>query len=360
MPLLRNARDHDDGGMISHSPSAASPRSLARELSPGIALCLLAAGLSLGLAAALPGLPALLCAIALGMIAANLNALPDVGAPGIAFSARHLLRAGIVVLGLQLVLGDILALGAPLLGVVLAVVVGGIAGTLVLGRALGVPGHLSLLVACGFSICGAAAVAGAAGATDPDGEREQDTVTAIALVVVFGTAMIGLVPALSSVLGLEPETAGRWAGASVHEVAQVVAVGGIVGDGALTSAVVVKLARVLLLAPVIAALSLHRRRALRAADPDATPAKLPPVIPMFVLGFLAMVLVRSALPVPETVLAGAQLLQSLLLAAAMFGLGCGVRLRGLASVGARPFALATLSTLLVAGIAAGGIALATP
>ncbi|WP_271404361.1 YeiH family protein [Kocuria palustris] len=347
--------------MTPHQTTAAPASTGAvHSLAPGTLLCLAAAGLSLGLAALMPGLPALLCAIVLGMSAANLGLLPASAATGIAFSSHHLLRAGIVLLGLQLVLGDILALGAPLLGVVLAVVVGGIAGTLALGRALGVPGHLSLLVACGFSICGAAAVAGAAGATDPDGEREQDTVTAIALVVVFGTAMIGLVPALSSVLGLEPETAGQWAGASVHEVAQVVAVGGIVGGGALTSAVVVKLARVLLLAPVIAALSLHRRRALRAADPDATPAKLPPVIPMFVLGFLAMVLVRSALPVTETVLAGAQLLQSLLLAAAMFGLGCGVRLRALASVGARPFALATLSTLLVAGIAAAGIALATP
>lgn len=335
-----------------------APARLLRQLSPGVLLCLAAAGLSIGLAAVLPGLPALLCAIVLGMIGANLNVLPEASAVGVSFSARHLLRAGIVVLGLQLVLGDILALGAPLLGVVIAVVVGGIVGTLALGRALGVPGHLSLLVACGFSICGAAAVAGAAGATDPEGEREQDTVTAIALVVLFGTLMIGIVPMLSSALGLEPETAGQWAGASIHEIAQVVAVGGIIGGGALTSAVVVKLARVLLLAPVIAVLSLHRRRALKVATPEASPAKLPPVVPLFVVGFLAMVLVRSLLPVPEPMLAGAQLLQSLLLAAAMFALGCGVRFRELASVGARPFALAALSTLLVSGIAAIGLALA--
>ena len=345
--------------MTPHRTTAApaSPGAV-HALAPGILLCLAAAGLSLGLAALMPGLPALLCAIVLGMSAANLGLLPASAATGIAFSSHHLLRAGIVLLGLQLVLGDILALGAPLLVVVLAVVVGGIAGTLTLGRVLGVPGHLSLLVACGFSICGAAAVAGAAGATDPDGEREQDTVTAIALVVLFGTLMIGIVPVLSSALGLEPETTGQWAGASIHEIAQVVAVGGIVGGGALSAAVVVKLARVLLLAPVIAILGLQRRRALKAEDADVSPGALPPVVPLFVVGFLAMVLLRSLLSLPESVLAGAQLLQTLLLAAAMFGLGCGVRFRALAAVGVRPFALAALSTLLVAGIAAAGIALA--
>ena len=347
--------------MTPHRPTAASaPTGAVRVLAPGILLCLVAAGLSLGLAALAPGLPALLCAIVLGMAAANLGLLPSAGAAGIAFSSRHLLRAGIVMLGLQLVLGDILGLGAPLLGVVLAVVVLGIIGTLALGRLLGVPGHLSLLVACGFSICGAAAVAGAAGAADPDGKREQDTVTAIALVVLFGTLMIGIVPMLSAALGLDAGTTGQWAGASVHEIAQVVAVGGIVGGGALSAAVVVKLARVLLLAPVIAVLSLQRRRALAAQQPDASRAKLPPIVPLFVVGFLAMVLARSLLPIPEPALATAQLLQTLLLAAAMFGLGCGVRFRALAAVGGRPFALAALSTLLVAGIAAAGIALITP
>ena len=122
----------------------------------------------------------------------------------------------------------------------------------------------------------------------------------------------------------------------------------------------VKLARVLLLAPVIAILSLQRRRALKAEDADVSPGALPPVVPLFVVGFLAMVLLRSLLSLPESVQAGAQLLQTLLLAAAMFGLGCGVRFRALAAVGVRPFALAALSTLLVAGIAAAGIALATP
>ena len=136
-----------------------------------------------------------------------------------------------------------------------AIVAGGLLGTVLLGRLLRVPSGLSLLIACGFSICGAAAVAGAAGVTDPDDEAEEDTITAVALVVIFGTLMIALVPLLANLLGLGSETAGMWAGGSIHEIAQVVAVGGIIGGGALTVAVIVKLARVLLLAPVVAILS---------------------------------------------------------------------------------------------------------
>lgn len=79
--------------------------------------------------------------------------------------------------------------------------------------------------------------------------------TAVALVVIFGTLMIGLVPLASHLFGLDSETAGMWAGGSTHETAQVVAAGGIIGSGALGVAVIVKLARVLLLAPIVAACS---------------------------------------------------------------------------------------------------------
>ncbi|MGO3211018.1 MAG: putative sulfate exporter family transporter, partial [Brachybacterium sp.] len=209
-----------------------------------------------------------------------------------------------------------------------------------------------ILVACGFSICGAAAVAAAAGVTDPEEKHEQRTITAIALVVLCGTLMIAAVPAAAALLQLEPETAGLWAGASIHEVAQVVAAGGALGGAALTVAVIVKLARVLMLAPVMAVLSLQQRRE-GAAD-----GKRPPLVPLFVLGFLAMVLLRSFAPLPGGFLEVGALLQTALLAAAMFALGTGVKVRNLLQVGPRPLALAALSTLLVATLALGGVLLA--
>ena len=331
-----------------------------RALLPGLVLCLAAAGASYGVSLLLPGVSPLIIAIVLGVLLANVVRLPAAASDGIDFSAKKLLRAGIVFLGLQLVLTDILDLGAPMV-VVVCIVAGGLLGTVLLGRLLRVPSGLSLLIACGFSICGAAAVAGAAGVTDPDDEAEEDTITAVALVVIFGTLMIALVPLLTNLLGLGSETAGMWAGGSIHEIAQVVAAGGIIGGGALTVAVIVKLARVLLLAPVVAILSIRERRLSRTAGEPSqqrSSSKLPPIVPLFIIGFIAMVLLRSFIPLPDFVLTTGGLLQTGLLAAAMFGLGCGVKIRNLIKVGLKPFALAALSTLLVATIAYCGVTLA--
>lgn len=332
-----------------------------RALLPGLVLCLAAAGASYGVSLLLPGVSPLIIAIVLGILLANVVRLPAAASDGIDFSAKKLLRAGIVFLGLQLVLTDILDLGAPMLVVVVCIVAGGLLGTVLLGRLLRVPSGLSLLIACGFSICGAAAVAGAAGVTDPDDEAEEDTITAVALVVIFGTLMIPLVPLLTNLLGLDSEKAGMWAGGSIHEIAQVVAAGGIIGGGALTVAVIVKLARVLLLAPVVAILSIRERRLSRTAGEPSQQrpsSKLPPIVPLFIIGFIAMVLLRSFIPLPDFVLTTGGLLQTGLLAAAMFGLGCGVKIRNLIKVGLKPFALAALSTLLVATIAYCGVTLA--
>lgn len=343
-----------------------------RRIAPGLLICLAAAGASYAVGVALPGVSPMIIAIVLGIVAANTGILPRAAAPGIDFSAKKLLRAGIVFLGLQLVLGDIVALGAPMLAVIICVVAGGLFGTVALGKLMKVPTQLTLLIACGFSICGAAAVAGAAGVTDPDDEHEQATVTAVALVVVFGTIMIPLVPFLGPLIGLTSDQTGMWAGASIHEIAQVVAVGGILGGSALTLAVVVKLARVLLLAPIMAVLSVRIRRAAGAAaagsaaegkagdqpsSQTGSQPKLPPIVPPFIIGFLAMVLLRSFVPLPEGALVAGQLLQTVLLSAAMFGLGCGVKVKSLLKVGFRPFALAALATVLVATIAYVGVLL---
>lgn len=320
---------------------------------PGIALALGVAAVSMLASQVLPGISALVIAIVVGVMVANLTVLPPALVPGTQFTAKKLLRAGIVLLGLQVALGDLLALGAPMLAVVVVVVTVGILGTVAIGRLLGVEKGLTILVACGFSICGAAAVAAAAGVTDPEEEHEERTVTAIALVVLCGTLMIAAVPAVAALLQLSPEAAGLWAGASIHEVAQVVAAGGALGGTALTLAVIVKLARVLMLAPVMATLSLQQRREGMAEG------KRPPLVPLFVLGFLAMVVLRSVAPLPAPVLEIGAMLQTGLLAAAMFALGTGVRVRRLLQVGPRPFALAALSTLLVACLALGGVLLTT-
>ncbi|GAA1362283.1 YeiH family protein [Arthrobacter rhombi] len=333
-------------------PGAATRGShLLQHFGPGLLVCALATAVAMTLSHLLPGVSALIIAIVLGIATTNLLRLPERTAPGITFAAKKLLRLGIVFLGLQLVIGDIVSLGAPMLLVIVCIVAGGIFGTLLMGRLMKMrPGQV-LLIACGFSICGAAAVAGVEGVADSD---EEDVVTAVALVVIFGTLMIPLVPLVGGALGLDAEMNGLWAGGSIHEIAQVVAAGGIIGGGALAVAVIVKLARVLLLAPVVAVLSVIQRRKGNGAAADG---KRPPIVPLFIIGFLAMIALRSTLDLPGGVLEAGKFVQTALLAAAMFGLGCGVKIRNLVRVGLRPFVLAAASTVLVSCIALGGILL---
>lgn len=316
---------------------------------PGLGVCVAGAVISWFLSGALPGGSPLLIAIVLGAVWGNLLPVPTLLFRGIAVSSRNLLRAGIVLLGLQLPLEAVLGLGPGVLLVVLLSVGLTFAATLWLGHLLGVGFTQRLLIASGFSICGAAAVAATESAA---GAKKTETATAIALVVLFGTLMIPAVPFIGAVLGLPDRTLGIWIGASTHEVAQVVAAGEAVGGSALAVAVTVKLARVLTLAPVTAGIALHRRR----TSTDAA-GGMPPVIPLFIVGFVGAMLLRTLNVLPLAALDAAQIIQTLLLSAAMFALGLGVQLRSLLRVGRGPVLLGLLSTLVILAVSLGGTAL---
>jgi uncharacterized integral membrane protein (TIGR00698 family) len=329
---------------------------------PGLAFALGAAVLALAVHWMLPGVSPLLAAIVLGVVVGNTWRLPAALEPGMAVAARRLLRLGIVVLGVQLSLRDIVGLGPGMVAVVVAVVAVGIGSTLWLGRIMGVPPMRRLLIACGFSICGAAAVAAVDGVVEAE---EEDVATAVALVVAFGTLMIPLSPLLGALAGFDNRERGLLAGGSIHEVAQVVAAGGVIGGGALGVAVLVKLARVLMLAPVIAVIGWRRRAVARAGSGSGTGGgsglgrvgRRPPLVPLFVVGFLVASLLRTGDVLPPALLHAAQTAQNLLLGAAMFALGCGVHVDRLRQVGLRPVALAALSTVVVSAVALGGVAL---
>ncbi|WP_308466424.1 YeiH family protein [Rathayibacter soli] len=334
-------------------PAAASTRhGTLVALLPGLGLAAAAVAIAMVVAAFVPTLSALLTAIVLGVIVRNTVRLPVRVESGLTFAAKKLLRVGIVLLGLQLVLGDIFGLGAGMIVVVVAIVTIGIFSTLVIGKWMGIGASQRLLIACGFSICGASAIAAADGVIET--KKEEEVVVAVALATIFGTLMIPLLPLSAHVLGLSTHDAGLWAGGAIHEVAGAVAAGGVIGGAALGLAVIVKLARVLMLAPVLAGISIARRRALKG---EAHTIKRPPIIPLFVAGFVLMVLIASTGIVPTPVLGVAKIVQTALLAAAMFALGTGVRFSTFMSVGFKPFALAAVSTVIVACTALGGVLL---
>ncbi|GCE00872.1 YeiH family protein [Embleya hyalina] len=333
-----------------------APAGTARaRLWPGLLAATLAVAASWGAHRIWPHVPMLTVAVALGVLAANVRVLPAATAPGLGFAGRRLMRAGVVLLGLKLALGDIVGLGPPTVAMVIVVVLVTFFATQWLGRRMGLPGDQPLLIATGFSICGASAVAAMNGVSDSD---EEDVVTSVALVTLCGSLAIGVLPLLRAPLGLDPTHYGGWVGASVHDVGQVVAAGGVAGPVALHTAVVVKLMRVLLLAPIVAGTAYAlRRRAARAGDTGRAGSRRPPLIPLFVLGFLAMVAVRSTGLVSAGVLEAAGTVQDLLLAAALFGLGGMVRLGRLIRTGWRALLLGFASWVLIAGAAYGGVLL---
>ncbi len=323
---------------------------------PGLAVVAVATAVAFGAASLVPGLNASTVGVALGALVANTGLHRPVLRPGTHLAGHRLLRIAVVLLGLQLSLTQLAHLGAGGLAVVLFTVAVTFTGTRLLGRWLGVPPARSLLIATGFSICGASAVA----AMEPvAGGDEQDTGTAVALVTLCGTLAILVLPLLRAPLGLDVAAFGSWVGASVHDVGQTVATANRV-PGALTTAVVVKLTRVVLLAPLVTAVAigqrrqLRRRRARHLAPAAEAPHRAPPV-PLFVAGFLAAVLLTSTGVLPAAALSGAKTLQGVLLTAALVGLGTGIHLPTLRRTGGRALLLGLASWVLVGGVAYLGV-----
>lgn len=337
---------------------------------PGVGVAAVAALAAWGVHALVPAVPLLTAAVALGILVAQLPAarpaLTGVLAPGLSVASKRFMRIGIVLLGLKLSLVDIAGLGWVAISSTVAIVLLTFAGTYWLGRWFRLPGHQPLLIATGFSICGASAIGAMSGVVKA---KDEETATPVALVTLCGTLAIAVLPALWHPLGLTTLQFGHWVGAGVHDVGQVVATAQIAGTAALAVAVVVKLTRVLMLAPIVAVASVveHRRTEARRAewhrtglvDPTGDVVKKrPPIIPLFVAGFIVAVLVRTSLPVPPVVLDTADTLQTALLAMALFGLGSAVRLGALVRTGWRALLVGLLSWVFIAALAFGAVQLA--
>lgn len=301
---------------------------------------------------AIPAVPILTACVVLGLLFTLIPWRPAVTtavAPGIAVASRRLLRIGVVLLGFKLSIADIAGLGWVVLALIVGVVVLTFAFTWFVGRAFGLPGHQPLLIAAGFSICGASAIGAMSGVTR---SKPDEAATPIALVTLCGTLAIAVLPALQHPLGLDALQFGSWTGASVHDVGQVVATAQIAGASALAIAVVVKLTRVALLAPMVAITGAVLRRSGEAGGDR------PAIMPLFVAGFIAAVAVRSLLPLSDEFLAAADAVQLVALGMALFGLGSAIRLGSLVRTGGRALAVAAISWLTIAALAFGAVMVA--
>ncbi|WP_407682108.1 YeiH family protein [Pseudodonghicola flavimaris] len=300
---------------------------------PGLGLAMLIAVAAFALRQ-LPGvgmLSPLILAILIGMGFHNLVGTPAIARPGVAFSLRRVLRAGIVLLGLQLTVQQVLAVGGIGVALIVVTLIATFLFTSWLGRVLGVDAGLTQLIAAGSSICGASAVIATNTVTRA---RDEDVAYAVACVTIFGSLSMVLMPLAGGLLQMGPQSFGLWAGSSIHEVAQVVAAAYARGQEAGEFGTIAKLTRVMMLAPVVLTLGALATRRLRRDGGEASRAA--PPVPWFVFGFIAMVGVASTGWLPSGLLSGSATLTSFLLATALAAMGLETDIRKLAAEGLRP------------------------
>lgn len=263
---------------------------------------------------------------------------------GLASSA---LRVGVALLGLQVSAAELAAIGRT--GIALALVTAALTlvGTLLAGRWLGVHRDLSLLIASGSSICGASAIVAVGSVTK---SVHEDVAYAIAVVSLLGTlAMISLPVVSIGVLGLGETRAGLWAGASIHEVAQVTGAGALISAHALQVATLVKLGRVALLAPLVAVVATRRSGSgPRKGAASRRRGRFAP--PFFLLAFLALAVLASLLSLPHLALETAMQTSAVLLACGLVGLGAQLDVSALRRAGGRPLALGVVASAIAATV----------
>ncbi|RVB73828.1 YeiH family protein [Mesorhizobium sp. M7A.F.Ca.CA.004.06.1.1] len=271
----------------------------------------------------------MILAVVAGMIYSNVLGTPVHAKAGIAFSQKRLLRFAIVLLGFQLTLGQVVSIGAGGVGIVAATLGATFVFTITLGRLIGVDAKLAQLIAAGTSICGASAIVATNIVTDA---RDEDVTYAVASITLFGTV---------AMLGLDQHAFGLWAGASIHEVAQVIGAGFQNGTQSGEIATVAKLTRVAMLAPMVVALGLMARR--RSSSEVAAR----PPMPWFVAAFVAIVALNSLVPVPAEVKSAMALATTIMLTMGLAAVGLQADISQLRSRGLRPLALAFSAFLFI-------------
>lgn len=285
------------------------------------------------------GISPLTLAIVAGMLLGNtlLLRMPGLWARGIAFGKTWLLQVGIMLYGFRLTLSQVAYVGWPALLVDAAVVAGTMLLAMKLGRRFRLDAKTAALVGAGSAVCGAAAVLAAQPVLKAE---ERDVGVAVATVVVFGTLAMFAYPLLAASLLPDDASAAAWfawgiyTGSTVHEVAQVAAAGAAVNPAVADVAVITKMIRVMLLAPLLLALPV----CTGGRDGRANGRRF--AVPWFVPAFLVMVVVNSRFPPPPHIYRAVLTLDTLLLTTAMFSLGLTTRWQAVRAAGVKPLLLA--------------------
>jgi uncharacterized integral membrane protein (TIGR00698 family) len=318
---------------------------LVTQAAPGLALCLVIAAASWlldGLEARVFGrayVEAIVLAILVGAAVRTVWTPGDWWSLGIAFSAKQLLEVAVVLLGVLIDAAVLVKAGWVLLGGVVLIVAVGLASGYAISRAAGLRHKLSILIACGNSICGNSAIAAVAPVIGADG---SEVAASIAFSAILGVIVVVGLPFFGQMLKLSMVQYGALAGLTIYAIPQVLAATLSVSATSAQIGTLVKLVRVLMLGPVVLGLSLAQHR----AAPNGVRPPLGRLVPWFIVGFIVAAVARSTGIVPVSLVTPIRLAATDLTVLSMAALGLAVDVRALARVGHR-VAGAVLASLAV-------------
>ena len=318
-----------------------------------------------------------LVAVILGLYIRNTLGMSPRFEPGVKFSLQRMLRLGIILLGLRLSLQDVAATGVTALVLVAVCITIALLMAYGAGRLFKIPARLAALIGVGTAICGNSAIV----ATAPVIEAKEDDVSfAVATITLFGLIAVIFYPIIGHVIGLSDRVFGLWSGTAVNDTSQVVATGAAYSSAALNVATIVKLTRNTLMAPLIVLIGLVYSRAsqrqLTGKAAQAAHLTLGKLVAWFVLGFLALSLVRTggvaagvlpqnvdkpgALQSAAVMLKFADEMARFCILMALAGVGLGTNLQSMRKTGFKPFvvglcvaaglAVVSLGLILFAGL----------
>lgn len=278
--------------------------------------------------------------VILGIALGNLSRLHTAILQGVAFMKGTPFRLGIALLGAGLSFGDVMGTGAAALSAILVCVAFVLTVVLVLGRAANLPGRLIILIGVGTAICGNSAIAATAPVIDA---KDDDVSFAVGTITLFGVLAVLVYPMVGALLGLSDSQFGHWAGLAVNDTSQVAAAGFAYSTQAGEIATVVKLTRNILILPMVVAVAALYRRSQPSAsahDEERSPwRQVGSVVPLFVLGFLALAALNSLGGIP----AHASLLMreaaKVLILTALVSIGLTTNLGQMRVIGVKPLML---------------------
>ena len=290
----------------------------------------------------------LVLAILVGMVARTILADWATGEAGIRFASKYVLEVAVFLLGATMDVPRLFASGPALALGIVVLVVAALAAGYAVGRAAGLSPNLAVLVACGNAICGNSAIAAVAPVI---GASKNDVAASIALTAVLGVAVVLGLPLLIAPLALSHYQYGVLAGLTVYAVPQVLAAAFAVSAASGQVATAVKLARVLMLGPVVLFFAVRARRtggAVRGGEARLSFTKL---VPWFVIGFTLLAVLRSSGAIGDGEANAAKLIAGWLTILAMAGLGLSVDVRSVRAVGARVVVAVAGSLVVLIGLA---------